>query len=490
MTKWIEGLGPAGKCDPCAKLENTGLHLHPQLEWLEDGRLLGDDLRNLLHTVYVNRPAKRLQFYLGQVRGIGNPDFRHEPAYPRTKPGDAGFQLLGLYRFWNIIEYWSPYRDVLGENWDAVLKEYIPKVALAKTRDDYQREMMALIAHAHDTHANLWGSLAVRPPVGECQLPLILRFVENQAVVTGYSADAGKSMGLKLGDVIAQIDGVPVSKLVTDWTPYYADSNEAARQRDMARSMTRGACGEATLNIRRGTEALAVKATRVPGGTIDGRAGSTHDLAGGTFRRLSPEIAYLKLSSVKAEDTAKYVDLASGTKGLIIDIRNYPSEFVVFALGQHLVDGPTPFVTFTEGDLSNPGAFHWGNAISLTPEQPHYAGKVVILVDEVSQSQAEYTTMAFRSAPGAKVIGSTTAGADGNVSNIPLPGGLHTMISGIGVFYPDKKPTQRIGIVPDIVVRPTIAGIREGRDEVLEEAVRQIAGRESSPGEVRKLIER
>ena len=35
----------------------------------------------------------------------------------------------------------------------------------------------------------------------------------------------------------------------------------------------------------------------------------------------------------------------------------------------------------------------------------------VILVDEVSVSQAEYTTMAFRTAPGAKVVGSTTAGA-------------------------------------------------------------------------------
>jgi C-terminal processing protease CtpA/Prc len=50
------------------------------------------------------------------------------------------------------------------------------------------------------------------------------------------------------------------------------------------------------------------------------------------------------------------------------------------------------------------------------------------------------------------------------------------MISGIGVFYPDKKPTQRIGIVPDIEIQPTIAGIRAGRDEVLEEALRRILG--------------
>ena len=94
----------------------------------------------------------------------------------------------------------------------------------------------------------------------------------------------------------------------------------------------------------------------------------------------------------------------------------------------------------------------------LRPVTPGFDGKVVILVDEISQSNAEYTAMAFRAAPDAVVVGSTTAGADGNVSRIPLPGGLRAAISGIGVFYPDKTPTQQVGIVPDIVVRPTIEG--------------------------------
>ena len=60
------------------------------------------------------------------------------------------------------------------------------------------------------------------------------------------------------------------------------------------------------------------------------------------------------------------------------------------------------------------------------------------------------------------------------------------MISGIGVFYPDKTPTQGIGIVPNVEVRPTIAGVQAGRDEVLEEALRQIVG----PGIPQTDIER
>ncbi len=125
----------------------------------------------------------------------------------------------------------------------------------------------------------------------------------------------------------------------------------------------------------------------------------------------------------------------------------------------------------------NPGAFEWTDSVVLQPLEPHFAGKVVILVDEITQSQAEYTTMAFRADPDAIVVGSTTAGADGNVSQLRLPGGLSTMFSGIGVFYPDGRPTQRVGIVPDLVVRPTIAGIRAGRDEVLEAGVSRALGK-------------
>src|SRR5664279_3764623 len=106
-----------------------------------------------------------------------------------------------------------------------------------------------------------------------------------------------------------------------------------------------------------------------------------------------------------------------------------------------LVEKETAFARSTVGDASNPGAFYWTEPIRLQPGKPHYSGKVIILVDESSQSRAEFTSMAFRSAPLAKVVGSTTAGADGNVSRIPLPGGLSSMISGIGIFYPDKKPT-------------------------------------------------
>jgi hypothetical protein len=64
-----------------------------------------------------------------------------------------------------------------------------------------------------------------------------------------------------------------------------------------------------------------------------------------------------------------------------------------------LVHAPTSFVRFTFMNTANPGGFYWGQPVTLTPAAPHYPGKVVVLVDEISQSQAGYTTMAFRASP-------------------------------------------------------------------------------------------
>lgn len=489
LLKWIASLGALAACNPCAKLETGDLHLSPDLAWLDDQARLGADLSRSLRAVYANRPANGPQFYVSLPPPLGTPRFLHEASYAPMKSADPGFQILAAYRFWNIIEYWFPYRDVIGENWDDALRQSIPKIALAKTSEAYQRGLMALIARAHDTHANLLSSVAVRPPVGACQLPVNMRFIENRAVVAGYSAEAGKASGLRPGDIITELDGVPVSQLVESWAPYYGASNEPTRLRDIALSMTRGECGEATLRALREGEELSLKARRLPLSDLDLRAALTHDLPGETFRRLSDDVAYLKLSSVKSADVGGYITSAAGTKGLIIDIRNYPAALVA-ALGALLVDHPTQFASFTTPEMSNPGAFQWLHPDLLSPAEPHYAGKVVILVDEITQSEAEYTAMAFRSARGAKVVGSTTAGADGPVSQFALPGGLQSQISVNGVFYPDRKPTQRVGIIPDVVVRPTIAGIRAGRDEVLEAAIRLILGPDTPAAQIEKMVKK
>jgi len=477
IVPWLDSVGVVPACSPCVA-SPSGAHLLPENGWISDTAEVGATLSGRLISIHQNRPSTGVHRYVTFAPGVGNPVFSQEQPYATHPAPDAGFRLLALFRFWNIIQYWFPYRDVMDEDWGTVLEEFIPLVLEPLDGNEYRLAMIKLTARVHDSHANLWSDINLRPPTGTDEVPVFVRSVEDRFVVFGYSHETqGPATGLEVGDAIHRVDGIAVETLVDSLSAYYGVSNEATLLRDIGRSLTRG-FGPAMLGGVGPDGAFEFSATRMPRTQLDLSPGYRHDLPGSTFQMLDEDVAYLKLSSVVAASAASYIQQAQGAEVLVIDIRNYPSEFVVFALGQHLVSAPTDFARFTVADPTNPGAFTWTNPVSLTPRAPHFDGDVVILVDEVSQSQAEYTTMAFRVAPDAIVVGSTTAGADGNVSNIPLPGDLRSMISGIGVFYPDRTPTQRIGIIPDLVVRPTIAGIREGRDEVLEAGVSNALGRE------------
>jgi C-terminal processing protease CtpA/Prc len=86
-------------------------------------------------------------------------------------------------------------------------------------------------------------------------------------------------------------------------------------------------------------------------------------------------------------------------------------------------------------------------------------------------SQAEHTGLFFEAANGTKFIGSQTAGANGDVTNLSLPGGIYVSFSGHDVRHADGRQLQRVGLVADVEVKPTIEGIRAGRDEVLDRAL-------------------
>lgn len=475
ISAWLDRVGEAEPCEPCASPPDSA-YLRPRVEWIHDRDRLGRELSERLERVYVNRDAGGEQYYAG-FEGAANPDFSNEAGYAELGYPDPGYRLLALFRFWNIVEYWFPDRDLIPEDWDGVLAEFVPRILSTGDADGYRLALLAFAARLRDGHANVWSAVATRPPRGGCRLPIAARLLEGRYVVGAYADSArGAASGLKIGDVIVALDGTLVDSLADSWSPYYGVSNAAALRWQIAGALPRGDCGPCRVAVERGGRRLEVTAARDSTGRMPLAAGMAHDLPGEAFRLLSKDVAYLKVSSARGEDAASYVKRAAGTRCLVIDIRNYPKNFLVFALGQHLVDRPTPFARFTRGDPVTPGAFLWTDPVVIQPAPPQYEGKVVVLVDEATMSSAEYTAMAFRAA-GAVVVGSTTAGADGNVSRIPLPGAEYALMSGIGVFYPDKRPTQQVGILPDLVVRPTIQGIREGRDEVLEAAIRKVLGR-------------
>ncbi len=436
------------------------------LIWINEQNELGENLAAKLTSIFgARRPEEH--HYVGFVPNVGNPEFKNELIYPHMEYGDDGLKLLSLFRYWNMIEYFFPYKHLMDYKWDSVLYEFIPKFVESNNELSYKLTLLELVGRVQDTHANIYDG-ALDEFWGSKVAPLRTKFIEGQLVVTKLLQDAAKS-GIEIGDVITEIKGQDVWSLVEDKLKYAPASNYTTQLRILSLQLMK--TNDDSLSLEIATKGkVSVKA-------LDRLPDDFWNVDKPSHQILENNIGYIfpgSLTQGEGEiDTImkSFID----TKGLIIDFRGRPRDFLVFSLGKYLVPEPTEFAKFSRTSLRNPGQFEYTKAIKTGEQNDnYYQGKVIVLVNESTQSSAEYQTMALSAAPKATVIGSTTAGADGNVSLIILPGGIRTFISGIGVYYPDGTETQRVGIIPDIEVCPTVKGTQSGRDELLEKAIQVI----------------
>jgi len=471
IINWINSLGELEKCTKCKSTDKDAL-IKPDLKWIDKQ---DEPLKDKLLYVYSNRSQGK-NFYVGMNQSVGNPDFKNENPYSSMSYPDDGFRLLSLFRYWNMINYFFPYKHLMDEDWNSKLSEYLPLFLNAKNELEYEMATIQIIGDIQDTHANLWGGAdKIDEWKGAKYSPIHARFIENQLVVTDYYNEELKNqVGLKIGDIITKVNDITIETIVKEKSKYYPASNQPTRLRDISADLLRSNSNTIEIEFVSGNSNSQTKTLKLyPKDSLDIYRWyrKSNDKS---FKMLDNNIGYVTLQNIKEEDISKIKREFKDTKGIIIDIRNYPSTFVPFSLGSYFVSSMTPFVRFTNGNVDNPGEFTFTKELKIPSKGKTYKGKLVVLVNELTQSQAEYTSMAFRAGDNTTIIGSTTAGADGNVSAIMLPGGLRTMISGIGVNYPNGEETQRIGIVPDIEVEPSIEGIRQGKDQLLEKAIETI----------------
>ncbi|MES2810662.1 MAG: S41 family peptidase [Bacteroidota bacterium] len=471
IEKWVDKFGVPEACNNCKPKPAGKVVLEPDYGDLFNEKVASASLSKKLKYILDNSNITT-SFYLSQARNVGNPIFMHELEYPQTAYTDAGFRLLTLFRYWNMVQYFFPYRDIIGRDWNGVLREFIPKYILATDPNDYALISLEMITNLNDTHANVWNSLnGIHRFRGTLASPVRAQFIEDKLVVTGFYNDTlNVKNNLKIGDIINAINNSPVDHLIKLHLPYTAASNYDTKLRDLGNILMRSNEAISTLQITRDVKPLTVQQANMPRLKVNYYGPDAAKAAQPAFKLINNQVGYLYPGAYHNKDLPAIKAMFDNTKAIIVDMRCYPSEFMPFTFVPYIKPKKSDFVKFTIGSISKPGSFEMSQPIA-NPGDGQYKGKVIVIVNATSQSQAEYTTMAFQSSPNVTVIGSTTAGADGNVSYITLPGGISTMISGIGIFYPDGTPTQRTGVKIDRVIKPTIAGVKAGRDELLEKAI-------------------
>jgi Peptidase family S41 len=471
LLNWINSLGDENKYAEVQQINDSDLYSTPDLDWLQDKKLFSEQLSAKLENIYLHRNSDT-NYYVKPAEEL-NPSFLNEASYRSMPAEDDGFRMLALFRYWNIIEYFFPYKHLFKENWSTVLKEFIPQFAANRSALDYRLTCWRLINSVHDTHASIYRDSILNNWVGMWGPALDFKTIDKKIIVKDYLDDSLASFEmLKPGDEILTVNGKPIVEIRKTFDPYTCASNAAAADRNFLWRFLFFRKNGDSLNITYKRDGKVYKGIMRLHFQPPFQNGDTWRMP--MYKLLPGDIGYINIGKIKTDSLPVIFEKFAKTKGIIIDIRNYPNEFMPYAMGKYLKPVSTSFVKYTGPDYRNPGAFkligYINNGATDKDSVKIYKGSVIILINEQTQSSAEYTTMALRTAPRAVVMGSQTAGADGDISRVPFPGGFSSPFSGLGIYYPDGKNTQGVGIVPDVFVYPTQKGIAAGKDEVLEKA--------------------
>jgi len=454
----------------CVDINPDEVRLATDLSWIDHSEL-GVTLASALETVYTGR-HQGSSFY---VRFTSLPSF-FEESYKDMAMPDTGFRLLALYRYWGMIEYYFPYRYATNNIWSDQIRISLPSFIAAGSPLEYQLAVQQLFVSLGDSHA----SLLVEPEafagfLGEYATPLHLYHIDGSWVVDGYTHPSAEESPVRVGDVILSCDRIPLSEIAGKLRPYAHGSNEGSLLNIMGRYLLRGNTNSTLLEISRGNQITEVTMTRVPVEEIDRKYCEVPATGETAYSIMDENISYVHLGTLLRSDVPGLKEAFRETCGLVLDLRNYPCDMPLFDVASYIIPEPTPFVLFSRCDSDNPGSFYWDEpGIAGGGDPDPYTGRVAVIVDEGTASCGEFHAMAWRLAPEARVFGHATCGADGNIVNFYLPGGMYSRFTGLGVYNPDSTETQRVGIIPDVFVNPTVSGLQAGRDELLETAVKWV----------------
>jgi carboxyl-terminal processing protease len=398
-------------------------------------------------------------------------------------------------------------------DWKALHDATAPKIVEATGKNDRAAFYVALREYLwslHDGHVSLLGSdggLRGDATRGGYGLALIKlddgRTISHVLIEDGPAARQGMKWGARIlsWNGLAVDDAAAQTSTLWDWAP--SATNESTRLARL-RLLTRSPVGTtATVVFQNPDERLERTATLVamddgfkarpgpvPSDPITDTNIDWHMLPEGFgYVKIRAEMPFLKQllpHRVMSRAVAEFIK--AGAKGVVIDVRTNPggADKLVSEMMGFFVDTPQFFEHAAYySEATSRFERQDAGTLSVEPRSPHFAGPIVVLVNEWCASACEFIPLIAQRGGGHVVGFYGTHGSFGMAgAEVKMPDGLTVEYPGgqsldkNGVVQLDSDWSLEGGVTPDIRVPLTMDTVRaqflDGRDVVLETAVRTL----------------
>ena len=309
--------------------------------------------------------------------------------------------------------------------------------------------------------------------------------IEKKPVITEVLDPQAKTAGVSPGDIVTAVDGENITARFHRLVRYTSASTTQRLGYDVIQRIMNGPDGStATLTVE-GPDGQShkVQLTRRLSYLDALRSQRTRDAV-----EVQPNrVAYVDLDRLLPADLEATLDKLRSASSIILDLRGDEhgvARLLAPRLAQFesnpvaILTGPITFAPDLPPPetLTSTASYFLVQRLSpaLGPKLP-FTGKLAVLVDERTIGLSEHAALLFEAGSKPDFIGSPTAGADSELTNIVVPEGITVYFSGRDVRHGNGGPLQRLGFQPTLSASATIKGIRSGQDEVLDKAFEYLA---------------
>jgi carboxyl-terminal processing protease len=395
-------------------------------------------------------------------------------AASETNTGLDERQRMRIFdKVWQTIQKWYYDPTFGGVDWKATGKDFRQRAVVAPGDEAFHTLIAEMLALLNDTHTYY------EPPVnysalaraGAAERRFAVAEIEGQFVVTSVDPALASQSGIRPGLVLRTINGQPVE----------------ARVRDVDALIRRsvGLSSEKVLAFFRRQQILRTPAEQPKilafvdpmGNPVEARidkAMPSRMEPPVTSRRLASELGYVRWTTwdlALTDEIRTHLASLGNVSGLIIDLRRNQGGDPQVAVDvlSCLFKEAVPYGLFY-GRISPP-------KIKSHPCSHTYMGPVAVLIDGESGSTSEIFANLIQENRRGLLVGQPSAASVVYHRHEEVRGGGRIFIGLWGYKSPQGRRLQGTGVVPDVMAETTIAGLWEGRDEILEAAERALKPR-------------
>lgn len=386
---------------------------------------------------------------------------------------DRETRLAAVMLAWMVLENFYPYPEAMTESWDDLLQTAL--LAAAKDADAraFLGTLREFVAKLNDGHGGVYHQQMFAPAI----LPLTWAWAKvngtPQLIITRtFPIDAtGDAVILRPGDIVERLGDSPVNeRFLQESAAISAATEQWRRQVALGRMLECPKVGPVELQIRGVDDTLRTISIQAIPVQQHVPNVATHPAPGS---EVAPGVRYFDLNGASTAQLKKHLRKLQESDAVIFDARGYPGQ-AGYDLFQYIISKPTHSAWWCIPVARRPGREHWKwdeSHWNLSPSKTRIPGKLVFITDGSAISYAESCMAIVEYERLGAIVGSPTAGTNGNVNPLKLPGGYTITWTGMKVEKHDRSPHHGVGVLPTHPVEPTREGIAAEKDELLERAI-------------------